>query len=564
MVRMKIVTIAGILLTLILIVGIASASTVSIGNAHVETVGESASVNLTLDHTTEGLSGYNITIAVSDPDIATITGIVFPAWASVTDNTTLPAKTVYFSAADLNEVIQGDMTDIYLGSVVLQADSSGKTVISVMVNVMDDDQGNPIEPSTRSGNFTVGYAVNITATAGVGGAISPSGTVPVMIGDDATFGMIPDSCFTISDILVDGASIGPVATYTFTNVTGDHTIAVEFAPINFTISSMSGEGGTISPAGERDVPCGTNQTFDIAPESGYAILDVLVDGIPVGAVPHYTFTSVSSNHTISAEFAPVSPGNFIITATAGAHGTIEPSGPVDVVPGTDQSFVITPDPGYNISTVVVDDIAQGALASFTFTNVSSNHTISAFFSQGIQQDFSVTLAPGWNLFSTPIKLERHKNTVGEVFDNSSLEEIELIYGWDGYEWFIPGPTFELKPLYALYVKARAPVTITLSPSTEPSAPPVRELTHGFSLIGPAPAPQGDEFPVMPINEAFTTIEEVPGSLVGYVIVMSPALNQPGWAYPRGGVIRDIVPFKGYWVFMENSGTLGGFSTTPLR
>ncbi|MDD1675937.1 MAG: hypothetical protein LUQ17_04535, partial [Methanomicrobiales archaeon] len=271
------------------------------------------------------------------------------------------------------------------------------------------------------------------------------------------------------------------------------------------------------------------------------------------------------NHTIVAEFAPISSGNFTIVATAGLHGTIEPSGPVQVLPGADQSFMIIPDPDYNISTVIVDDIAQGALASYTFTNVSGNHTISAFFSQGIQQEFFVTLDSGWNLFSTPIKLERHKNTVGEVFDNSSLEKIELIYGWDGNEWFIPDPTFEIKPLYALYVKARAPVTLTITPSTEPSAPPLRELTHGFSLVGPAPAPQGDEFPIMPVNETFTTIEELPGGTVGYLVVISPTINQPGWVYHRGGeALRDVIPFKGYWVFMDNSGTLGGFSTTPLR
>jgi len=52
-------------------------------------------------------------------------------------------------------------------------------------------------------------------------------------------------------------------------------------------------------------------------------------------------------------------------------------------------------------------------------------------------------------------------------------------------------------------------------------------------------------------------------LRGYSMVISPALNQPGWVYTLGGTSKDLLPYKGYWVVMENADVLVGFSTTPI-
>ena len=68
-----------------------------------------------------------------------------------------------------------------------------------------------------------------------------------------------------------------------------------------------------------------------------------------------------------------------ITATAGNNGTITPSGEVSVTDGANQSFTITPDSGYQIADVKVDGKSEGAVASYTFENVTANHTIEATF-----------------------------------------------------------------------------------------------------------------------------------------------------------------------------------------
>ena len=84
---------------------------------------------------------------------------------------------------------------------------------------------------------------SITATAGEGGAISPSGTQTVQTGSNATYTITPDSGYNIKDVLVDGVSVGAVSSYTFENVTENHTITASFAGA-YTITKTSGYGST--------------------------------------------------------------------------------------------------------------------------------------------------------------------------------------------------------------------------------------------------------------------------------------------------------------------------------
>lgn len=71
-------------------------------------------------------------------------------------------------------------------------------------------------------------AYTITATAGTGGSISPEGATSVYKGDDQPFTITPNDGYQIADVLVDGASVGAVSTYTFEDVIADHTISVTF------------------------------------------------------------------------------------------------------------------------------------------------------------------------------------------------------------------------------------------------------------------------------------------------------------------------------------------------
>jgi hypothetical protein len=69
----------------------------------------------------------------------------------------------------------------------------------------------------------------LVASAGAHGGISPDGTTTAYAGDDVTYTITPDPTYAVSALLVDGASVTPATSYTFTNVADGHTIAASFA-----------------------------------------------------------------------------------------------------------------------------------------------------------------------------------------------------------------------------------------------------------------------------------------------------------------------------------------------
>ena len=151
-----------------------------------------------------------------------------------------------------------------------------------------------------------------------------------------------------------------------------------------TITATANEGGTITPSGAVAVEEGGSQTFAITPDAGYHIADVTVNGVSVGAVSSYSVEKISKNVTIEASFARDSSGGsgttrYTITASAGEGGSISPEGSVRVRRGSDRTFTITPDEGYQISDVLVDGESVGAVDSYTFENVRARHTIQAVF-----------------------------------------------------------------------------------------------------------------------------------------------------------------------------------------
>ena len=89
--------------------------------------------------------------------------------------------------------------------------------------------------------------------------------------------------------------------------------------------------------------------------------------------------------------------NYTITASAGTGGTITPSGAVVVAQGANQSFTIAKNTGYVISQVAVDGVNQGAITSYTFTNVQANHTIAATFVRSTQAYYNFNAGSGTTL-----------------------------------------------------------------------------------------------------------------------------------------------------------------------
>ena len=95
-----------------------------------------------------------------------------------------------------------------------------------------------------NGGSSSGYSYyTIEATAGAGGSISPSGSVSVREGGDQTFTITPDKGYAVSNVKIDGKSIGAVKSYTFENVSRTHTIEVIF--VKGTASARTGDGSDL-------------------------------------------------------------------------------------------------------------------------------------------------------------------------------------------------------------------------------------------------------------------------------------------------------------------------------
>ena len=123
--------------------------------------GSTTKINLALDKAPNGLSGYNLTVSLSYVTVAEIVSVSFPSWATLHDNSTLPADSIWMKAADLSDQVKSGATDINLGTLTLRGDNQGTSDIVITVTKMDDDNGYPINPNTISGQIEVTSVIPI-------------------------------------------------------------------------------------------------------------------------------------------------------------------------------------------------------------------------------------------------------------------------------------------------------------------------------------------------------------------------------------------------------------------
>lgn len=189
-----------------------------------------------------------------------------------------------------------------------------------------------------------------------------------------------------------------------------------------------------------------------------------------------------------------------------------------------------------------------------------------FLGSGALQATTLHLRPGWNTLSTPIQLHESMDTWGELATVSSLN-YQTVYRWDGAAFQPLAAGYVLNPLEAIYVKMNTAATVDIIPFAGVSAPPSRQLTAGWNLIGLASLEAE-----MPVKDALVSVFFVPNSaaanalpLWGYSQVVSPSTNTFEWAFTRESLlIPGMHVGEGYWVAMVNPGQLTGFTSTPLR
>lgn len=145
----------------------------------------------------------------------------------------------------------------------------------------------------------------VTASAGAGGSVTPAGESSVVQGGSLSFAFTPAEHHHVADVLVDGVSVGPVTSWTFADVTSDHTVAASFEFDSYTVTASAGAGGRITPAGTTIVPHGGALTLRVRPRAGYRVARLIVDGRNVGPRARFAINGCSCNHVIRARFRRV-------------------------------------------------------------------------------------------------------------------------------------------------------------------------------------------------------------------------------------------------------------------
>lgn len=219
---------------------------------------------------------------------------------------------------------------------VVYPDPKG-TDVEVDIDYVIEPDPSPANPGAQV------YSVSTKLKGSVEGAtISPTQTVGK--GATATVSWKPGAYTYVALVEVDGKVVTGINNYEFANIGADHTVEVTLAPLpvlepstsngfyTITVNRYGGaKGATVSPSMVLNQGESGNITW--APEPGYEIKKIMVDGLEVAAEPSqpgsYTFNDVNANHVVDVIYAPV--GNepvlsqddlLVTTKIQGGPGTI--------------------------------------------------------------------------------------------------------------------------------------------------------------------------------------------------------------------------------------------------
>lgn len=237
--------------------------------------------------------------------------------------------------------------------------------------------------------FTADEAYTVTVGATTNGTITP-GTQSVVKGKSTTFYFTPATGYAISEVKVDGASVGTPSFITFADVAANHSLDVTFGNAVTVTTSVSNGSLKINGAavsGPTSVAAGSKPQIDVVPNLHYKLYRLLVGGANVTASAirnadgSYSYTpaaAINGNTTVSASCSAM---YWAVTGTAGANGKIGLSS-TQVMDGASYFVTITPDSGYKIGSVTdngVDVTSQVASSGYKVLDITANRAIVVTF-----------------------------------------------------------------------------------------------------------------------------------------------------------------------------------------
>ena len=264
-----------------------------------------------------------------------------------------------------------------------------------------------ITPEFRDATPDIGaYEYEATVPFIIASAVTGSGSVEprgayVKPGEAQLFVIAPTEGYELKAATYNGTDILASLTdngdgsfsYTVSSVAADGLLAVTFEAlaVEYTVTVSAGAGGSIAPSGDIKVLVTDETVFTITPDASFEIDDLLLndESVKESLVDNldgtfsYTLTNVGKNSTLTVSFLEL----FTVTLSAGANGSIDPSGTIEMTVKDEQVVTITPNNGYLIDactlggTDIKGELTDNGDASFsyTLTGVNADVTLSVTF-----------------------------------------------------------------------------------------------------------------------------------------------------------------------------------------
>lgn len=236
------------------------------------------------------------------------------------------------------------------------------------------------------------YHIQLQASPENGGTVYGSGEVKE--GGYVVISATPNDGFTFEGWLLNNNRVSQDSRYIADNIRGDATYVAEFKPIDcrITVNVSDSNAGTATES--RTVKYGEGVTLEAFPKDGYQFDSWTENGNTASKNSRMQIDKITGDRTFTAVFKKKEAQNYTITASVSSGGgTVTPEGKTTVKEGTAVMYTITPNKGYAIRTVYVDGVEVGNTASFNFSNVRGDHTISADFVEAPVQENTNTKAP---------------------------------------------------------------------------------------------------------------------------------------------------------------------------
>jgi FtsP/CotA-like multicopper oxidase with cupredoxin domain len=358
----------------------------------------------------------------------------------------------------------------------------------------------------------------------------------------------------------------------------------------YSIRPWASSLGAISPSSTQLVGAGADSpVFTIAPTDNVTsrIVDVLVDGVSIGATDSVTLANVQNDHAIWAVFGPklipltvnvvgngsIAPANAPGSLSGPGVGFVVPLGRAriaaatthDVAYGTSETFSILPELGYHVVDVLVGGVSVGPVYSYTFEDVTAATTISAVFALNTYTVTPTTVGPGTISPSTPQSVGYGGSKTFTIAPSAyyHIEDVQLNGESVGavYSLDVTNVTND-ETITATFAPTPPAATSVSRPSVSPSKPTHGKTATFTSRITPSSAiTEGSTSLTLLHRETKTVRKKVRGHWKNVKVKYwrSRAVKTMTTAADGKLTLRYKLPYKGSWKMTANYSGSGGFA-----